>query len=198
MRLLVLCLIATSAAFAQVSFGLRGGVPFTDFYHVVSDPSATFESGSTRFILGPTIEVHLPAGFGIEADALYRHFSYRASGNVVDTLVNSKANSAWEFPLLVKYRVPSPVVRPFLDAGFAFDRWRGVKQITNAVGLTNANVSGVNTGVVLGAGLELKVPLIKISPEIRFTRWGAKNISDLGGILHLNQNQAEFLIGLTF
>src|ERR1700731_4740476 len=158
MRLLALCLIATSAAFAQLSFGLRGGVPLTDFYHAVSNPSATFQSGSTRFILGPTIEVHLPAGFGIEADALYRHFSYNASGNLVDTLVNSKANSAWEFPLLIKYRVPSPVIRPFLDAGFAFDRWSGVKQITNAVGLTKSDVSGVNTGVVLGGGLELKVP----------------------------------------
>ena len=50
----------------------------------------------------------------------------------------------------------------------------------------------------MGGGLELKVPFIKISPEIRFTRWGAKNISDLGGVLQLNQNQAEFLIGLTF
>ena len=198
MRLLVLCLLGTSAAFAQISFGLRGGVPLTDFYHLVSSGGATFQSGSTRFILGPTIEVHLPAGFGIEADALYRHFNYNATGTLADTLVNSKANSAWEFPLLIKYRVPAPVVRPFLDAGFAFDRWSGVKQITNAVGLTKSDVSGVNTGVVLGGGLELKLPFIKISPEIRFTRWGAKNISDLGGVLHLNQNQAEFLIGLTF
>ena len=55
-----------------------------------------------------------------------------------------------------------------------------------------------NTGVVLGGGLELKVPFIRISPEIRFTRWEAKNITDLGGVLHLNQNQAEFLIGITF
>jgi opacity protein-like surface antigen len=198
MRLLVLCLLGTSAAFGQISFGLRGGVPLTDFYHLVSSGGATFQSGSTRFILGPTIEVHLPAGFGIEADALYRHFSYNATGTLADTSVNTKANSAWEFPLLIKYRVPTPVVRPFLDAGFAFDRWSGVKQITNAVGLTKSDVSGVNTGVVLGGGLELKLPFIKISPEIRFTRWGAKNISDLGGVLHLNQNQAEFLIGLTF
>jgi hypothetical protein len=198
MRLLVLYLLGTTGAFAQFSFGLRGGVPLTDFYHAVSNPSATFESGSTGFILGPTIEVHLPAGFGIEVDALYRHFDYNASATLVDTLVNNKANSAWEFPFLIKYRVTTPVVRPFLDAGFAFDRWSGVKQITNAVGLTNSNVSGVNTGVVLGGGLELKVPFVKISPEIRFTRWGAKNISDLGGVLHFNQNQAEFLIGLTF
>jgi hypothetical protein len=66
------------------------------------------------------------------------------------------------------------------------------------VGLTKSDVSGVNTGVVLGGGLELKLPFIRISPEIRFTRWGAKNITDLGGVLHLNQNQAEFLIGITF
>ncbi len=198
MRLLLLLVLASSSAFAQLSFGVRGGVPFTDFYHGVSNPGAVFESSSTRFILGPTIEFHLPAGFGLEADALYRHFQYRDSFNLVDVFVKSTANSAWEFPLLVKYRAPGPFVRPYVDAGVAWDRWSGVKQITNIAGLTNSNVSGVNTGFVLGAGFELRLPFIKLSPEVRYTRWGAKNITDLGGALTSNQNQAEFLLGVTF
>ena len=198
MRLLVLLVMASSGVFAQVSFGVRGGVPFTDFFHAVSNPGATFESSSTRFILGPTVELHLPAGFGLEADALYRHFQYNASYNLVDVFVKSTANSAWEFPLLVKYRAPGPFVRPYVDGGVAWDRWSGVKQITNISGLTNSNVSGINTGFVLGAGIELRLPLVMLSPEVRYTRWGAKNITDLGGALQSNQNQAEFLLGVTF
>jgi opacity protein-like surface antigen len=201
MRLLLLLVMASSGAFAQLSFGVRGGLPFTDFFHSVSNPGETFKSSSTRFILGPTVELHLPAGFGLEADALYRHYQYNASYNLVDVLVKSTANSAWEFPLLVKYRAPGPFVRPYFDGGVAWDRWSGVKQITQITNIgspTNSNVSGINTGFVLGAGIELRLPLIKLSPEVRYTRWGARNITDLGGALQSNQNQAEFLLGVTF
>jgi opacity protein-like surface antigen len=200
MKILLLLVMASSGAFAQLSFGVRGGLPFTDFFQAVSNPGETFESSSTRFILGPTVEFHLPAGFGLEADALYRHFQYNASFNQVDVFVKGTANSAWEFPLLVKYRVPGPFVRPYFDGGVAWDRWSGVKQITQIGGLTNSNdVSGINTGFVLGAGIELHLPFkIKLSPEVRYTRWGAKNITDLGGALQSNQNQAEFLLGVTF
>ena len=199
MRLLLLLVMASSGAFPQVSFGVRGGVPFTDFFHAASSPGQTFESNSTRFILGPTVELHLPAGIGLEADALYRHFQYNASYNQIDVLVKSMATSSWEFPLLVKYRAPGPFVRPYVDGGVAWDRWSGVKQITQGGGLsTNSNASGINTGFVLGAGIELHLPVIKLSPEVRYTRWGAKNITDLGGALRSNQNQAEFLLGVTF
>ena len=198
MRLLLVWLMASTGAFAQLAFGVRGGVPLTDFYHAVSNPESTFHSSSSRFIVGPTIELHLPAGFGLEVDALYRHFNYTATTNLVDVFTNINASNAWEFPLLVKYRTPGLFVRPYLDAGVAFDRWSGFKQITNVLGVSKSDVSGTNTGFVAGAGIELKVPLIRISPEIRFTRWGASSISDLGGALRSSQNQVEVLVGLTF
>lgn len=200
MKLLLVFLMASTGAFAQVAFGVRGGVPFTDFYNSPSNALATLQSNSSRFILGPSIEVHFPANFGIEADALYRHFSYNALSNPVPALtsINSGASNSWEFPLLVKYKMSVPLVRPFLDAGVAFNHWSGFKEITNSVGLTKSNVSGTNAGVVLGGGLEFHVPFVRISPEIRYTRWSSSNLSDFGGILRSNQNQAEFLIGLTF
>ena len=199
MRLLLLWLIGTLSAFAQLlSFGVRGGLPLTDFYHAVSSPGSTFSSTSTRYIVGPTIELHLPAGIGVEADVLYRRFDYRASGNLVDTLVNAGASNAWEFPLLVKYKTPGLFVRPFLDAGVAFNRWSGFKQLQVLTVVTRSDVSGTDTGFVAGAGIELHTPLVRLSPEIRYTRWGASSITDLGGALRSNQNQAEVLIGLTF
>ena len=53
-------------------------------------------------------------------------------------------------------------------------------------------------GFVLGAGLDVKVLLIHIAPEVRFTRWGAKHFVDPNGLLNSKQNQAEFLVGITF
>jgi hypothetical protein len=143
--------------------------------------------------------MHFPGGFGIEFDALYRRFHYDASSNLVDTIVNGTAANAWEFPLLLKYKTPGLILRPFLDAGFAFDHWSGVRQLVQNPGsITKTNVSGTNKGVVLGAGLELNLHLVRVSPEIRYTRWGSTNVADFGGVLRSNPNQAEVLIGITF
>jgi hypothetical protein len=51
---------------------------------------------------------------------------------------------------------------------------------------------------VLGAGLDVKALLIHIAPEIRFTRWGARHFIDPNGLFNSKQNQAEFLVGITF
>ena len=50
----------------------------------------------------------------------------------------------------------------------------------------------------MGAGLSVKVLVIHVSPEIRFTRWGAQHFIDPNGMLHSNANQGEFLVGITF
>ena len=200
MKRLLTFLLGTTTAFAQFSFGVRGGVPFTDFFQSVSNPGETFNSSGTPFIIGPTVGFALPFGLGVEGDVLYRNFHYSgsATGAVVDTVLHSTASNAWEFPLLAKYRLPGMFVRPFLDGGVAFDRWSGAKQIITSVQTSNSNTSGTNAGMVLGAGIELHLPFVRLSPEIRYTRWSAASVTDLGGALQSNQNQAEFLVGLTF
>ena len=196
MRLAVLWLAVTTGASAQMmSYGVRGGLPFTDFFSAVSNPGETFGSDATQFILGPTAELHLPGGFGVEVDALYRHFHYSASAN---SSGEATASNAWEFPLLLKYRLPGAFVRPYLDAGVAFDHWSGTKEITGLLNSESTSTSGANRGFVAGAGIELHLPFVRLSPEIRYTRWGSVNVSDLNSLLHSNQNQAEFLVGLTF
>jgi hypothetical protein len=193
-----LLLLGSGSAYAQFAVGLKGGLPLTDFLHAASNPSATFPSRSDRFIVGPTVEVTLPFGFGVELDALYRRFDYRAVESILGTPVTSSATSAWEFPLLVKYKTPGILIRPFVDAGVSFDRWKGLKRVTNALNITNSDVGVTGTGVVLGGGFEVHLPFIRISPELRFTRWGAKDLSDLGQVFRFNQNQAEVLLGITF
>ena len=53
-------------------------------------------------------------------------------------------------------------------------------------------------GFVMGGGLSVKVLVIHVSPEVRFTRWGAQHFIDPNGLLHSNLNQGEFLLGITF
>jgi opacity protein-like surface antigen len=157
------------------------------------------------------VQVGLPAGFAVEFDALYRRLNYEASGNLVDIFTNSRTTgNAWEFPLLLKYHFGhTPIVKPYVEAGVAWDTLSGLKQsVTNTI-LPNRTTTtttsqpaelrnSTTTGFVVGAGVDVHV-LLHISPEVRYTHWGSEHFRDaVNGLLRSNQNQAEFLVGFTF
>src|SRR3954468_955496 len=89
--LLVSCVAAISCqAQDWTSVGVKGGVPLTDAFadrsvrQVIGTipnpfgPAQTlsqtirFSTGSRSFVLGPTLELRMPFGLAVEADALYR------------------------------------------------------------------------------------------------------------------------------
>jgi opacity protein-like surface antigen len=124
------------------------------------------------------------------------------------TTVSSTSADAWEFPLLLKYRFGPKIVRPYVDAGFAWDTLTGLKQALRQTVATITNSSTTSTpvdlnkkgtsGFVLGAGLDIHAVLVHISPEVRYTRWNSAQFSNPAGLVESNQNQAEFLVGITF
>ena len=213
MRPLCLLFLSAAAAFSQpFSFGVKGGLPMTDFLSAVRSQNFTSTTTTNRYIIGPTAELRLPFGLGVEVDALYRHFSFGSSGGIsgiTSTFTTSNTSGgAWEFPILAKYRFKGKLVRPFVSAGVAWDKLSGLSQtVTRVV----ANVTNTTTtsdpfelrndttrGFVLGGGVEVKALVIRISPEVRYTRWGARHFVDPNGLLNSKQNQAEFLVGITF
>jgi opacity protein-like surface antigen len=212
MRIPFLLLIGAIPAISQpISFGAKAGVPLTDFLSTVESPNFGFNSTTNRYIIGPTVELHLPFGFGVEFDALYRHLNYAGTTNLVDAINQINTSSGvWEFPLLAKYRFRGKLVRPFVSAGVAWDTLSGLSQtITTTVFPSNTHSTtttsqpaelnhSTTTGFVTGAGLDVHVLLVHISPEVRYTRWGAQHFLSPNGGLSSNQNQAEFLLGITF
>jgi outer membrane protein with beta-barrel domain len=198
------------AAFSQpVSFGVKGGVPLTDFLSTTSTPPTISLSTTNPYIIGPTLEVRLPANLAVEFDALFRHFRYEiGEGPLIGGFEVSKATSnAWEFPLLLKYKLPGKFVRPYIDGGVAWDHLQGLSaavtrfptfgaptttQTSNPSELQNRT----STGIVIGGGVEFHALFLHISPEVRFTRWTSQHFGL--DILNSNQNQAEFLLGITF
>lgn len=177
---LPVCLFfAALPAGAQLfSVGVRGGVPLTDAYNAVSNPTIALSTG--RFVIGPTVELHLPFGLGAEADALYR--SYTVGGTVTQ----------WEFPILATYHFHKvgPLLRPFVDGGPAFNHISAP---------SNFSVRSA-AGFALGAGVEAKFLLLRVEPEIRWTHWGRTNFtySTANSVFSSNQNEVEFLVGVTF
>jgi hypothetical protein len=181
--------------------GIKGGVPLTDFWSTVQSQNFTFNPTTNRYIIGPTVELHFPFGIGIEGDALYRHMSYTSAGAVQGVTAALNFNSGrWEFPLLLKYRFSAKVIRPFIDGGIAWDTLSGVSESV-ASSVSNGAITVVHknttTGFVLGGGVDLHF-VLHIMPEIRYTHWGSTQVIDPTTLLKSSQNQAEFLLGITF
>jgi hypothetical protein len=192
-------LLAAAALPAQpVSFGLKGGVPLTDFISALGNsPSLSAVEHPQRYLLGPTVELKLPFRFALEADVLYRRINYQTVSSTKTTIATALVTSNdWEFPILLKYRFGGKKpVRPYVDAGVAFDRLQG---LTDAAlnGIGSLKNSGT-TGAVAGVGLDLHLLVLHISPEIRYTRWTSQHFN-VANVLASQQNQAEFMVGITF
>ena len=200
MRLLCAFLLSTPALFSQpFGFGIKAGVPLTDFLDAASNSKFSFSTTTNRYVIGPMAELRLPFGLGVEVNALYRHYSY--SG--VTTVNSATSVGAWEFPLVAKYRFKAPLIHPYLEAGVAWDKLSGLTQtVSSAVGSITGTTSNpaelqrdVTHGYVFGGGVEIKVLLVRFAPQVRFTRWTDKHFIDPNGLLHSNLNQAEFLVG---
>jgi hypothetical protein len=191
-KLAITFFLAAAAALPQsLSFGVKAGVPATDLVKSETWQFGRYSPESGRYIIGPVIELRLPFGFGVEFNALYRPVKYRVHYNPFAE-PGEASGGAWQFPLLAKYRFGGPFVSPYLSGGFAFNRLSGLKELGD---LREATVPGF----VVAAGLEGRLPFIRLAPELRYTRWTADNLENRGGGFGVsNRNQLEALIGITF
>ena len=144
--------------------------------------------------MGPTVALHMPLGFSLEFDALYRNVGvdYSASGS---TATQSVSANSWQFPLLIQWAfLPGPV-KPFVDGGVSFQHLTGLGKLTNPSQVIN----DPTVGFAFGAGIQFKIKRLRIEPEFRYTRWGSRVFEDpLSTILNNNRNQGDFLVGITF
>jgi hypothetical protein len=218
-QLIVIALATmTTACFGQrLEFGVKGGVPITEAFETGSFFTINFGEGAAsaarRYTIGPMIGLRLPRGFSVEFDALYKRLGFddlTKSGGLLFIHTRTTANS-WDFPILAKFRfLRLPVLSPYVGAGVSFRHISGVSSITEQESLTfplipvTRSTATTSTtlnnrsghGGVVGLGAEMRVPFVRISPEIRYTRWGADR--NLDPWLHSAQNQVEVLVGIAF
>jgi len=189
---LIVALLVSGSAWAQpMSFGVRAGVPINGPLEDVTRGSIvrTF-SDSNAYVAGVMVELHLPAGFSVEADGLYQplHVTQQFTFGTTVTRTSDSFNS-WVFPIVAKYRfLRLPLAKPYAEAGPSF----------RAVEHTISYFS--KAGLTFGAGIEFKLSKLRIEPELRYTRWGADAPETTTGsnLAPSNVNQVQFLIGLAF
>ncbi len=198
LKLCWLALAASTAAMPQgFSFGVKGGVPITDALKVL-DRSRYF-SDRAPYVIGPAVELRLIGGLSAESGVFYRKVQYTLTspGGVASRVTGQ----SWEIPILAKYRAPGALIRPLVSAGLSYRRLARFRQRTpsGAVSVAPSEVVGHSTaGATVGGGLELSVPLLRLSAELRYTRWGSTSIrSGITG-LATQLNQADFLLGAMF
>jgi hypothetical protein len=198
-RLILLAsILVCPVAFGEhlLSFGVKGGFPLTDPLGDATlngiDTITRVFSNSKNYVIGPTVELNLPFGLSVEADALYRPLNLTTETRVLPATTATRSSvdfNSMEFPILLKaHFLHTPVVKPYVEAGPVF------RYVASKVPYLS------NSGFALGAGLDLKLLIVRIGPELRFSRWGHDSASPLRNISlpPSNQNQAEFLIGLSF
>jgi len=183
---------AVSAGAETFSFGVLGGAPFTDVVHPVPLPNNSEVANSANFTVGPTFQVNLPLSLRFEVNALYRPYSFLAtpipfrSSLSVPTTVSA---SEWRFPFMLQYRFHTPIVKPFLEVGVSFDHLAAI----SAAAQNLVSIDSSNAGFVAGGGVDVKIPFVRLSGELRYTHQGSAYFEGLS-----NVNEAEVLFGLHF
>lgn len=179
--------IAVSAYAQPFGIGVKGGVPLNDAFLVTPTNPIQYVADTHRYTLGPYVELRLPAGFGVELDALYKTYEYR---QVVPSPTLDQSSHAWEFPVLIKKRFFSGPVKPYLEAGAAFSHL-SVRDLTE---LNDRNT----WGLVIGGGVDFKLGPLHVTPEIRYTGWTSRHFDSPGTLLQSNRNQAAVMLGIGF
>jgi hypothetical protein len=146
--------------FAQVgfgqhlfSFGVKGGFPLTDplsegTFNSTDEVIQGF-SASKDYVVGPMIELNLPFGLAVEADALFRPLNVTTETTLNPSTTASRLSvdvNSMEFPIMLKaHFLHAPIVKPYLEAGLAF------RYVLSKVQYLS------NTGFALGAGVDFSL-----------------------------------------
>jgi opacity protein-like surface antigen len=174
-----LVLFSMLAAAQPFGVGVKLG---STLNNAISATSTLSVPDDHHFIIGPYFEVRLPFGLSAELDALHESSLYSSVLN---------GGSTWQFPVLAKYKLLKGPVKPYVEGGIAFSH---ITDLSNIPQLNHAS----NFGLLLGAGVEVKLLAPRINAEIRYNGWALKNIQSTTGQYESNQNQVTLLVGLGF
>jgi len=198
--------LAVSSIGQSISIGVIGGARLTDD---LTGAGAT--SVSRHYVVGPTVDIGLPFGLGVEIDALYRREGYQTSfGSFAYNVFSDERANSWEVPVLIKYRLPFPIIKPFVEAGYAPREMHGsissdyVQLFPTTLPVQHTN-TGTNWptshGIVIGAGVNVAVGHLRLAPAVRYTHWNNAAITGLygdGPSWQSTQNQADILVGISW
>jgi|SRR5579859_6339449 len=189
----------------RISVGAEAGVPVTESFDTGFIYRGSFDPTTVRYVVGPAVGVSLGHRFAAEVSALYQPFSFRQS-NIMGTPSSWKtAGNFWQFPLLLKYRLLEGPIAPYITAGPSLQLATNITQSFITIIDPTPVVSHpqpdrrVIAGFTAGAGLGFSLGHLRISPEVRYTRWAAENFNfTQTNHVGTNLNQVQILVAFMF
>jgi hypothetical protein len=165
-----------------------------------------------HYAIGPVMEIRLPRQFGLELGVMYKRIKQEfpvvtltaitcldpdceESQSTFQSHNVSKSARSWEFPVAMRYHFSLSSIRPYVEGGYSYNHISRIltpyfpvyipqrfPQILEAPALTTLN----RIGFVFGSGVDFKLPLIDVTPGIRYMHY------DKG-----RPNTVDFLVGVT-
>jgi hypothetical protein len=211
-------LFLSIAAWAQrPSPGLKVGVPVSAV--CASESSGRFGSANVcadRYVIGPSMELDIAGPLSLDFSALFTRMRLQGSARPVSiypSFSTQRTATAWEFPVLGKYRLLHRRLAPFTSFGPTFRRvaYTGQNTIIDISGPPSpgqvvTSVSHVEetrwqAGLALGGGMEFRTHFVRFSPELRYSHWAAGKACKDCGPLTLpvaRSNSTVLLLGIGF
>ena len=164
---LILVILCAGLSSAQVGIGIKGGVNFANVGGADAAPNSKTLIG---FAAGGYLEISLPVLFTIQPEVLYSQKGF-IDENFLGTNVKVTSHFNYlEIPVLVKFSLPIPVVKPSLYAGPAMGILLSAKAKAEASGQSSETdikdqITSTDWGLVVGASANIAI----ITVDIRYT-----------------------------
>jgi len=203
-----LLLSATANAQIRGGFKIGGNLNFPKWEPV---PIGDLSSGMS-FNFGGVLDFGISKNFGIEVNLLYNNhrtnWDYSAFDPYYGVIVDADATyslHSLSLPILAKVKFPSKEATPFLgigpEVGFNLSHKAKIKISTN--GLTDEttvdvgdSTGTINFAITLCGGVDINLPGVILSPELRFSL-GLADI-DSSEIGTAKNSQIAFFFGVKF
>jgi hypothetical protein len=152
-----------SACSQPLTLGAKPGIPATRLLGAVDSSAIHYQSYTNPVPDRPHRRAAAAVGPG-RGGALYRHYSLWSAGTIsagASTLRANGRSRQWEFPCWRNTGCPVPIRPPTS---------------------LNQPIHNTISGSVIGSGLEVRAPYVRVSPEIRYTNSGDPHfLSSNGG-----------------
>jgi hypothetical protein len=197
-RVFFILVVAVVPASSQIrlSPGVIVGTPLTDTFVSSSSSSSdgvdssydSFHSVTKRLLIGPSLNLELQRGLGLEFDVLYQRINYdlatgsSSAGSYFYQSFEQTTANRWQFPLLVQYRRSMNKATAFVEAGPSISTIAGAKSngTTTSVSppsspstnsYTIASPAVTTAGITAGGGITIPIFRHHLRAEVRFSHW---------------------------
>ena len=198
--LVLLLAYAGTASASTLSLGLKAGV---NLANTTESPKVTGTDYKIRpgLIIGPMAEIGIPmSGLSVRGELLYTmkgsKFSNHNSLAGINTDGTMKLDEFVFAPFLV-YKLPTPVVKPFIEAGpevgFVLTHKATMGSATSDI----PDYAKTNVGLNVGAGVSLPLGTATGSVDLRYNL-GLTNMYTGAGDLKEKTNGIQLMLGYAF